>query len=149
MFGAVCALLQGSVVLGIVRILFGPAAARLIGPAFWILFLLTPYTLQTAAIADIDSTVYGPLLCLALLATLKLSWRDGRWRTDATHPREYALLVLVCTLCLWAKVTTVLITFPFIFLLLLSKLGVRRAASATLLVTGCSIAAFLASYYAY
>jgi hypothetical protein len=149
MFGAVCALLQGLVVLGIVRTLFGPSAARLIGPGFWVLFLLNPYTLQTAAIADIDSTVYGPLLCLALLATLQLSWRDGKWRTDAAPPREYTVLVLVCTLCLWAKLTTVLITFPFIFLLLLSKLGARRAASATLLVGGCSIAAFLASYYAY
>jgi hypothetical protein len=149
MFGAVCALLQGLVVLGIVRVLFGLSAARLIGPAFWILFLLNPYTLQTAAIADIDSTIYGPLLCLALLATLHLSWRDGKWRTDAIHPREYAVLVLICTLCLWAKLTTVLITFPFIFLLLLHKLGVRRAASATLLVTGCGIAAFVATYYAY
>ena len=149
MFGAVCALLQGLVVLSILRTLFGPSVARLIEPGFWMLFLLNPYTLQTAAIADIDSTVYGPLLCLALLATLHLSWRDGEWRSDTAHPREYVVLILVCTLCLWAKLTTVLITFPFIFLLLLSKCGVRRAARATLLVSGCSIAAFLASYYAY
>jgi hypothetical protein len=149
MFGAVCALLQGLVVLSILRTLFGPSAARLIEPGFWMLFLLNPYTLQTAAIADIDSTVYGPLLCLALLATLHLSWRDGEWRSDTANPSEYAVLILVCTLCLWAKLTTVLITFPCIFLLLLSKCGVRRAARATLLVSGCSIAAFLASYYAY
>ena len=149
MFGAICALLQGWVVLRILRTLFGPSAARLIEPAFWMLFLLNPYTLQTAAIADIDSTIYGPLLCLALLATLQLTWRDGKWRGDAETSREYALLVLVCTLCFWAKLTTVWITFPFIFLLLFSKSGMRRAARIALLVTVCSIGAFLASYYVY
>ena len=149
MFGAVCALLQGLVVLSILRTVFGRSAVRFIEPGFWMLFLLNPYTLQTAAIADIDSTVYGPLLCLALLATLHLSWRNGKWRSDTEHVSEYAPLILICTLCLWAKLTTVLITFPFIFLLLLAKCGFRGAARATLLVSGCSIAAFLATYYAY
>src|ERR1035438_115406 len=102
LFGMTCALLQGAVVLCIIRTLFGYAACMW-QPFFWILFLLNPYTLQTASITDIDSTIYGPLLCFVLWAALRISWRDGEWRTDPVFRWEYGLIGLAAFLCLWSK----------------------------------------------
>lgn len=147
LFGMVCALLQGTVVLAIIRTLFGSAFRW--GPIFWAVFLLNPYTLQTASITDIDSTIYGPLLCLVLLATLRISWRDGEWRTDPVSWREFAWIGVALFLCLWAKLTTVLLVFPFVFLLLIARKGIRRAALLAAAISGASIIAFLASYYLY
>ena len=73
MFGIACALLQAGIVLAIIQTLLGRKRARHIAPWFLAAFLLNPYTLQTASIADIDSTVYGPVLCAILLYTLRLT----------------------------------------------------------------------------
>ena len=148
LFGMVCALLQGAIVLAIVRTLFGVGFRRW-EPMFWAVFLLNPYTLQTASITDIDSTIYGPLLCLVLLATLRISWRDGEWRTDSASWPEFAEIGVAILLCLWAKLTTVLLIFPFVLLLLIAREGVRRAALVTAAIAGASISVFLASYYLY
>lgn len=148
LFGMVCALVHGAVVLAIIRTLFGIAFRRW-HPLFWAVFLLNPYTLQTASITDIDSTIYGPLLCLVLLATLRISWRNGEWRTDSASWPEFALIGLALFLCLWAKLTTVLLVFPFVFLLLIAREGIRRAALAATAIAGASISVFLASYYLY
>src|SRR5579884_2597494 len=107
LFGMLCALLQGFIVLQIIRALFGPELWRRYVPWFWAVFLLNPYTVQTAGIADIDSTVYGPLLCLALLVVVRLDWDDGVWKENAPRPWAYFYVVLALTLCLWAKLTTV------------------------------------------
>jgi hypothetical protein len=147
LFGMLCALLQGAIVLAIIRTLFGSAFRW--GPIFWAIFLLNPYTLQTAAITDIDSTIYGPLLCLVLLATLRISWRDGEWRTDAVSWLEFASIGVAIFLCLWAKLTTVLLVFPVVFLLLIARKGIRQAALVAAAIEGASIVAFLASYYLY
>jgi hypothetical protein len=149
LFGMVCALLQGWVALAIFSTLFGREAAFARAPLFWTIFLLNPYTLQTAGIADIDSTIYGPLLCLVLLAVLRISWRHGEWRPDGAHGYEYALVGLALTLCLWAKLTTVLLLFPFVFLLLIARLGTVRAALTTIALVAASVSAFLGSYYLY
>lgn len=148
LFGMLCALLQGAIVLAIIRTLFGSAFRRW-EPIFWAVFLLNPYTLETASITDIDSTIYGPLLCLALLATLRISWRDGEWRTDTASWPEFAWIGAAIFLCLWAKLTTVLLVFPVVFLLLIAREGIRRAALAAAAIAGASSMAFLASYYLY
>ena len=147
MFGMVCAVAQGLAALGIVRTLFGPARTSWWAPLFWAAFLLHPYTIQTASIADIDSTILGPLLCATVLAILRISWRDGEWRTDEAGWWEYAWILLAMLLCLWSKLTTFLLIYPFTFLLLIARLGTKRAALATAALTGGSIAAFLATYY--
>lgn len=149
LFGMVCAILQGLIVLAIFATLFGRQAAFSRAPLFWALFLLNPYTLQTAGIADIDSTIYGPLLCLVLLTVLRISWRDGEWRTDAVRWIEYAAVAVALMLCLWAKLTTVLLLFPFVFLLLIARLGTVQAAVATLGLAAVSVPAFLGTYYLY
>lgn len=149
LFGMVCALLLGWVVLEIVRTLFGREVMRRWTPVFWVLYLLNPYTLQTATIADIDSTIYGPLLCGVLLAVLRISWRDGVWRTDPVRLREYGLVVLLLTLCLWAKLTTVLLTFPVVFLLLIARSGVRRALIASSAAGALGIGVFALTYWLY
>lgn len=149
LFGMTCAILQGAVVLAIIRTLFGRDRMRRWRPWFWIIFLLNPYTIQGASITDIDSTVYGPLLCMALLAVLRLSWRDGERRTDSIGAGEYGLAGAALFLCLWAKLTTVLLVFPFVFLLLVARTGARRAAGATAALAGGSIAAFAVSYWIY
>ncbi len=149
MFGAFCALLQGLVVLGILRTLFGREAAGRWAPWFWPLFLLNPYTLQTAAIADIDSTIYGPLLSGAVLAVLRLSWRDGEWRDDAPQCWEWAMVVLMLMGSLAAKLTTVWLTYPFVFLLLGARFGWRRAMAATAAITAASVGIFALGYQVY
>jgi hypothetical protein len=147
LFGMVCALLQGAVVLAIIRTLFGSAFRW--GAIFWAIFLLNPYTLQTPTIADIDSTIYGPLLCLVLLATLRISWRDGEWRTDQVSWLELVWIGVAFFLCLWSKLTTVLLVLPFVFFLLIARKGARQAALTTAAIGGASVIAFLASYYLY
>ena len=149
LFGMTCAVIQGLVVLLIVRTLFGAAVALRGMPFFWAIFLLNPYTLQSAAITDIDSTIYGPLLCLALLAALRISWRDGEWRTDAVGRREYAWVAGALFVCFWAKLTTVWLVIPAVFLLWISRLGVRRAAVMTAAVAGAALAGFAGSYWLY
>jgi hypothetical protein len=149
LFGMFCAILQGFIVLEIMRTLFGPAFSGLWRSLFWLLFLLNPYTLQTAAIADIDSTIYGPLLCLAVLATLRISWRRGEWRKDALAGRDFLLLGIAIVLCLWAKLTTILLVFPFVFLLLIARMGVFRAAAGTAVLVSLSIAVFWFTYVLY
>ena len=149
LFGMLSALLQGGVVLAIMETLFGSAFAFRWSPFFWAIFLLNPYTLQTASIADIDSTIYGPLLCLVLLAVLRLSWRGGVWRVDRVYPIEYAFIGACLFLCLWAKLTTVLLVFPALFCLLFPRFSILRAALITMVLAAGSIVAFLVSYYLY
>jgi Dolichyl-phosphate-mannose-protein mannosyltransferase len=149
LFGMTCALIQGGVVLAIVGTLFGTAVAWRWGPAFWAIFLLNPYTLQTPAIADIDSTIYGPLLCLLLLAALRISWRNGERRTDEVLRGEYVLVGVALFFCFWAKLTTVLLVPPFLFFLWIARLGVKRAVVFTAAVAGAGAAAFVASYFLY
>ena len=149
LFGMVCAIGQGFIVLAIFSTLFGREVTFRCAPLFWAIFLLNPYTLQTSGIADIDSTIYGPLLCLVLLTVLRISWRNGEWRTVVVRWVDYFPVALALTLCLWAKLTTVLVLFPFVFLLLIARLGALRAALATAALVFASVSAFLGTYYLY
>src|SRR3954470_4014375 len=149
MFGALCALLQGWLALRILSLLFGSERVRQWSWLFWLLFLLNPYTLQGSAIADIDSTIYGPLLGFVLWSALRIGWQDGRWRDDVPQKRELGLVALALTAALWAKLTTVLLLFPFLFLLFLPRLGWKRAVLATLGVSAAGIAGFALTYSLY
>jgi hypothetical protein len=147
MFGMVCAVAQGLVALEIVRTLFGRARTAWWTPFFWAVFLLHPYTIQTASITDIETTIHGPVLCAAVLAILRVSWRDGEWRTDVGGRRDYAWILLALVVCMWTKLTTFLLIYPFLFFLLWARLGVKRAALATAAITAGSVTLFLATYY--
>jgi len=149
MFGALCALLQGWLALRILGLLFGGERVRQWRWLFWPLFLLNPYTLQGSAIADIDSTIYGPLLSLALFSALRICWQDGRRRQDEPHAWEFGLVALALTVALWAKLTTVLLLFPFLFLLFAPRLGWKRGAVVTLGVSAAGLGAFALTYYLY
>lgn len=147
MFGMVCAVAQGLVVLWIIRTLFGRARTAWWTPFFWAVFLLHPYTIQAANITDIETTIHGPVLCAAVLSILRVSWRDGEWRTDAAGRRDYAWILLALVVCMWTKLTTFLLIYPFLFFLLWARLGVKRAALATVAIAAGSVALFLATYY--
>jgi hypothetical protein len=149
MFGIACALLQAGIVLAIIQTLLGRKRARHIAPWFLAAFLLNPYTLQTASIADIDSTVYGPVLCAILLYTLRLTWRNGERRTDTVGLGEFAVISFFVALGLWAKLTTILLLVAVLPLLLVARFGWAKAVLTSVLVTGTGVAAFAASYWAY
>lgn len=147
MLGGVCALLQGLCALQILRQVFGSKYVRSISVWFWPLFALNAYTIQTAAIPDIDSSIYGPLLCLLLLTILRLMWRDGVWRTEAAKAVEYIYPALVLTACLWAKLTTIWLALPFVFVLLIARFGWLRAACVSVSLSAGGIGFFLFSYW--
>lgn len=149
MFGALCAILQGWLVLRILGRLFGEERVRRWSWLFWPVFLLNPYTLQASAIADIDSTIYGPLLALVLWTVIRIGWRDGRWRDDEPRWWEGTLVALALTLALWAKLTTVFLLFPFLFLFLWPRLGWQRAIVASAAIATAGLTAFLVTYFLY
>ncbi|HEV2852092.1 MAG TPA: hypothetical protein VHC97_04735 [Thermoanaerobaculia bacterium] len=149
MFGALCALLQGWLALRILGRLFGEERVRRWRWLFWLAFLLNPYTLQVSAIPDIDSTVYGPLLTLVLWSVIRIGWRDGRWREDIPRFWEPALVALALTGALWAKLTTVFLLFPFLFLFLAPLLGWKKAVLVTAGVSAAGLAGFLSTYWLY
>ena len=121
--------------LAIVQTLLGRKHAEQMTPWFLAVFLLNPYTLQTASIADIDSTVYGPLLCMILLYTLRLTWRNGEQRTDAVNLRELAVISFLIALGLWAKLTTILLLMAVLPVLLVTRYGWAKAMLRSVLVT--------------
>lgn len=148
-FGLVCVFLYGWIVLYGIRLLFGRQVQDRAAPWFWIVFLLNPYTLQGAAVLDIDTTVYGPLLAALFAAVLRIRWSDGLQRENPVRPAELGLIALLTALALWAKLTTVLSVMPAAVILLAGRLGWRRA----LLLGGGALASgaalFLASYFLY
>jgi hypothetical protein len=149
MFGALCTLLQGCLALRILGCLSGDERVRKWRWLFWPLFLLNPYTLQVSAITDIDSTIYGPLLILVLWAVVRIGWRDGRWRVDEPRWWEEALVALALTAALWAKLTTVFLLFPFLFLFLAPRLGWKRAVAVTAAISAAGVGGFLLTYRLY
>jgi hypothetical protein len=149
LFGAVCALIQGMCVLLLIKELFGQDFARRAASWFWVVFLLNAYTVQTAGIADIDSTIYGPLILIYLWTIIRLSWLGGVWRSDPIAPAEIVLVVLALVLCLWAKLTTIWLVLPFVFFLLVSRLGWLGATRLSVTITLAGSLGFLVTYWAY
>ena len=146
LFGMISALLLAWTTILTYRTLFGPAEASRVAPWFWVIFLLNPYTLESAAIADIDTSVYGPLLILFLWSILRLSWRDGAWRIDNPSWPEMLLPAGIMLLCLWAKLTTIILLVPFSFILLYRRFRFRRAVAIAALVNLVGILSFFISY---
>jgi hypothetical protein len=146
LFGMICALILAWTTILTYRTLFGPAEASRVAPWFWVIFLLNPYTLESAAIADIDTSVYGPLLVLFVWSILRLSWRNGTWRIDNPSWPEMLLPAGIMLLCLWAKLTTVVLLVPFSFILLYRRFRFRRAVAIAALVNLVSILSFFVSY---
>jgi len=149
LFGAVCALLQGICTLLLIRELFGRAYEEVISPWFWLVFLLNAYTIQTASIADIDSTIYGPLILLLLWSVVRLTWKNGELRHDRVSLLERLGCGFLLTACLWAKLTTIWLVLPFLFLLLIRRFGWFGAAKFTVLLSAGGILAFLATYWCF
>ncbi len=149
LFGLLCLFLHGWIVLCGIRLLFGKEAESRIAPWFWILFLLNPYALQGAAVLDIDTAVYGPLLVGLLAAALRIQWSDGRPRQDSVRLSELGLLALLTALAFWAKLTTVLSAVPAVLALLAGRLGWRKALLSGGGAMASGAALFLASYFFY
>ncbi len=149
MFGFLCAVLQAWVVLAICGTLLGRSRAVRMAPWLLFIFLFHPYTLQTASIVDIDSTIYGPLLCGILLATLRITWRNGEMRADPVKPVEYLLIAALIAIALWAKLTTVLLLLVTLPLFLIGRLGWRKASLVSIAIIGGGLGSFLLTYWMY
>jgi hypothetical protein len=141
LFGALCAVMLGLITFWIFHTLMPASVYWIFTTVFWPLFLLNPYTIQGAAIADMDTTIYGPLLCGFLLCLVRLSWRHGEARVADPAFLELMLCSLLLALCLWTKLTTVLLFLPLPFFLLWPRFGFFRAIwfSAVVVVTGISL----------
>ncbi len=142
MFGAICTLLLGWISFQAVVELFGPDYAKRVSGFFWPVFLLNPYTLQLSAIADIDSTIYGPLLCGFLLTIIRLSWRKGKQVDAPIRVWDLLLPTALLTLSFWAKLTTVWLIAVIPVLLLQPRYGWKRSIQLTAVVAGTALIAF-------
>jgi len=89
MFDVLCAIVAGFVALRIVRDVFGPEAARKIAPAFFIVYLLNPFALQTFSIADIDTSIYVPLILSAVWAPMRFVFANAELRKTPIGWRDY------------------------------------------------------------
>lgn len=149
MLGVLCAIMQGALALMIFRCLFGPEVKRQVAPFFWLLFLLNPYTLAISSIADIDSTIYGPILLAIIYSVLLCRWRDGTEIRDRIPARRIILTSLLFALGLWAKLTTILLLIPVIYLLLAVPGRWLSAARATAVMVASGTLIFLSTYGLY
>jgi hypothetical protein len=102
------------------------------------LFLLTPLTVQSALVLDIDNTVLMLLIAVYVWVAVRL---PGRWGT-----RTIVALALLYTLTLWAKLTTPLLLLAALaFTRLFQGTGPRGALEA-LAVGALGWVLFLASW---
>jgi hypothetical protein len=140
-------LAQGVAALALARLLLPPPLWRRTRPWFWATFLISPYSLQAASMVDIDVASYGPWLTLYLWSIVRLDWRSGQARPDRPRLLEWVLPAAVLTCCLWTKLTTVLLTFPFTFLLLVPRRGWGRAAATAAAIIAGGAGVFLATLW--
>ncbi len=149
LFGLLCLFAHGWILTAGIRALLGRASMQGAGPWFWALFLLNPYTLQAAAVLDIDTSVYGPRLAGMIVWALRMGWEDGRPRAEPPSWREHAVLAVLAAAALWAKLTTALSVLLLVPVLAAvrwrSGQAVWRAAAAM----AAGMALFLASYALY
>lgn len=139
--GIACMLLSAGLVYALARaVAESPARGRALGALALALFLLSPLTVQSAVVVDIDGTVLLPLVTLWVLAYLRL----------AQAPPQRRLLVLggLLALALWAKTTTPLL-LPVAAVLYEGLRGRWRAGALEALgVVGLGVGGFLASWAA-
>jgi hypothetical protein len=148
-FGAICAILQGLLVMMMAARLLGRATAKKLVPFFWPFFLLNPYVLAVSGITDIDSTLYGPLLLGFLYSVLGCRWENGVEKSRPASLGELAACAGWLMLAFWAKLTTVLLLLPFLYLLLWRpKQAIRAFFEGTGIVL-CGGLLFLSSYWIY
>ena len=123
-----CAIAAGLIALLTLGDLFGRDLARRAMPVFAIVYLLNPFALQGFSILDIDTSIYPPLICLVIWASVRLVVCNGNVRTTPVAAHEYGFLGLVVMLCIWSKLTTAL-ALPLIIGPMLSlRLGLIRSA---------------------
>lgn len=149
LFGLACLFLYGWIVWLGVRTLWGGETARRAAPWFCAFFLLNPFALQGAAVLDIDTSVYGPLLTGLVVWTLRLSWRDGQTREEEPAGWEYAALGLLTAAAFWAKLTTVLSVIPAVIALAGLQFGWRKAFWRVTGAMAAGAGLFLGSYAMY
>lgn len=149
MFGVLFTILQGVIALRIFRCIFGNALASRIEPFFWLLFLLNPYTLAISSIADIDSTIYGPILLLIIYSVLSCVWEDGALITKPPSTGRILVSGILFGVGLWAKLTTILILIPFMFFLLALPGHFLKAAKTTAMIVLTGTGLFVLTYMLY
>jgi hypothetical protein len=147
MFGALATLAQGAVTLALGRAIVGRDRTKRAAIFFWPLFLLQPFTLQSSANPDIDTTIYGPLLGLVLLASVRLGRRDGRQRDDQPAKWEYLLPGLFLIAALWAKATTAIVLVAALVLFLPGSWS-RRGRALFAAASGAAAMAIFATAFA-
>jgi hypothetical protein len=149
LFGALCAVTLGLVTFSIFRSIIPVSVCWTFGAVFWPLFLLNPYTVQGAAIADMDTTIYGPLLCGFVLCVIRLSFRNGEVRVATPAFPELLLCSVILALSFWTKLTTVLLFLPYPLFLLWPRFGLFRAVRVSTAVLVIGISLFLVTFVAW
>jgi len=131
MFGMCCVLLTALLTLHISRLIV-PSLPRYFDSVFCALFLLNPYTIASATLPDIDSTVLPVTMTLFILLLLHTAERNREIMERSRLMELGVAMALPITLmagsfalCLWSKLTTPLLLPPFAFLLL-NVQGIRR-----------------------
>ena len=142
-FGFACLLLAGAAAVLLVREAHGSWPGWGFHLWYWPLLMLNPYTLQTASIVDIDSSIYGPVLVLLLWAAMRLGRRRPRPASG------WVLLAIGVCVALWLKLTTALILWPAFWLLLRGSLGGWPALRRATLVFWGGALLFVTTYAAF
>ena len=142
-FGFACLLLAGAVTVLLVQAAHGSWPRWRFHLWYWPLLMLNPYTLQTASIVDIDSSIYGPVLVLLLWAAMRLGRRSPRPASG------WVLLAIGVCVAFWLKLTTALILWPAFWLLLRGSLGGSPALRRATLVFWGGALLFVATYAAF
>lgn len=142
-FGAICVLLSAYLLVRILRQLTRKnetAELLLLG-----LYLLNPYTIASATLPDIDSTVLPVLLLLFVYLSIKFLLQ----KRDMSNRSMY-ILGAVFALVLWSKLTTPLAIPPFLACLaIITSKNYRNGLLFALKVTLLGAAAFVITYFAY
>ncbi len=114
----------------------------LFGGAGVVLLLLHPYAIQGSTFLDIDTSIYAPVILLALWLAL----RFGR-RPDRLSVVQMAVLAGAFALICWTKLTTIAAIAPAFALFWLLWRGLRRGLPEAVVVLGAGAALFFSTYW--
>jgi len=142
LFGTVMAILQCFIVIKILARLLPTLPVQSHSGFFYALFLLSPFTLANSSIADIDSTIYGPLLLILIFAVVRTVIPKAEAHRHMTLT-EFSTVFLLLVIAGWAKLTSVLLLLPFVAIVFALAFGPLRGlilSALGLLISGLGFA---------
>jgi hypothetical protein len=115
---------------------------RLVGGVAAILLLVHPYAVQGSVFLDIDTSIYAPIVLLAIWVAIRRARRPGPLR-----PPDVLAIGGLLALATWAKLPTAIVLGVVLAAWwLLSRRPLRRAAAEAAAFLATAAALFLATY---